>query len=248
MERSLPVWVLNLERSTERRAFMEEQLLRLQLDYEIVAAVDGRSLSIEDKKQYSRKDAMRCCDRELSPGEVGCALSHIRMWQRLIRECIDEVLILEDDVLLGEMFLHVLRHRSRFPADWELINFVTDAPHIPFGNPICDIYKVCRFQGWANRTGAYLINRRGAQKLLNHAFPIRWPADGITGRIYITELVSYGIDPNVVGLNHNSESEIWKISGMSALRTTARAKRRALIKKMINGLNYLCIGNDKLQR
>ncbi|WP_277973138.1 glycosyltransferase family 25 protein [Pantoea agglomerans] len=37
----MKVFVINLARSTERRATMEQQLSLLNLDYEIVEAVDG---------------------------------------------------------------------------------------------------------------------------------------------------------------------------------------------------------------
>jgi GR25 family glycosyltransferase involved in LPS biosynthesis len=40
----LPIWVLNLERSKERRAFMEKQLQNLDLEFEIIKAVDGKLL------------------------------------------------------------------------------------------------------------------------------------------------------------------------------------------------------------
>ncbi len=86
---------------------------------------------------------------------------------------------------------------------------MTSAKQIPFGAPIYDVYRACRFEGYANGACAYLLNRAGAKKLLSHVYPIRWAADGITGRTYITGLVSYGVDPRVVALS-NFESDIWK--------------------------------------
>lgn len=44
----MKVFVINLARSTERRASMEQQLSLLNLDYEIVEAVDGSQLSYSD--------------------------------------------------------------------------------------------------------------------------------------------------------------------------------------------------------
>jgi glycosyl transferase family 25 len=226
---------------------MEEQLKGLNLPFDFISAVDGSKLSTGELKLYSRKDALRCTGRELSRGEIGCALSHAGMWQRMMNEGIDEVLILEDDVVLGEMFIRVLQDRSRLPDDWELINFMTDVPQLPIGQPVCDIYRVCRFEGFANRTGAYLINRRGAEKLLKHVFPVRWPADGLTGRTYITGLVSYGIEPRLLILNH-FESDIWKNGDVLKLETSLRSKRNSVLRKVINGLSYLCFGNQKLER
>ena len=42
-----------------------------------------------------------------------------------------------------------------------------------------------------------------------HVYPIRWAADGLTGITYITDLISYGVDPKVSS-HSNFESDIWK--------------------------------------
>ena len=209
VKQPLPIWVLNLERSEQRRYFMAEQLKRLKLKFEFIRAVEGRSIKESDLQRYCKKDAIKCAGRALSPGEIGCALSHAKMWGRIVAENLNEVLILEDDVVIGETLIRILDVHHKFPADWELINFMTSAKQIPFGAPIYDVYRACRFEGYANGACAYLLNRAGAKKLLSHVYPIRWAADGTTGRTYITGLVSYGVDPRVVALS-NFESDIWK--------------------------------------
>ena len=188
---------------------MEEQLKKFNLKFEIIKAVDGRNIVPDDLKHYSKKDAMKSLGRQLCRGEIGCALSHAKMWERIIAENLNEVLILEDDVVIGEMLIRILDFRHSFPVDWEFINFITSVKQIPFGAPIYDIYRACRFEDYANGACAYLINRAGAKKLSTHVYPIRWAADGLTGRTYITDLISYGVDPKVSS-HSNFESDIWK--------------------------------------
>ncbi len=200
--RPFPIWVLNLERARGRREFMEMQLQELNWQFEIVPAVDGKCLDSEDLKYYSAQEAMKTIQREMKPGEIGCALSHAKMWERIVAEGIEEVLILEDDVTVKSEILDVLDSRSTFPGDWEFINFRTDVQRIPFGPPVYREYKVCHFQRHANRTCAYFINAKGARKLCESVYPIRWAADGLTGRTYISDLVSYGIYPDLVELAH----------------------------------------------
>ncbi|MBC8038597.1 MAG: glycosyltransferase family 25 protein [Rhizobiales bacterium] len=195
-----PVWVLNLERAVDRRKYMERQLNELDWRFEMIPAVDSRYLGSEDLKYYSAQEAMKTIQREMKPGEIGCALSHARMWERIVAENIEEVLILEDDVAIKSELLDVLDSRSAFPGDWEFINFRTDVRKIPFGPPVYAEYKICHFQRYANRTCAYFINAKGASKLRDHVYPIRWAADGLTGRTYISGLVSYGIYPDLVEL------------------------------------------------
>ncbi len=48
-----PIWVLNLQRSPKRRQFMVNQLKSFDLDFQMVEAVDGWSLSAEELEKYS---------------------------------------------------------------------------------------------------------------------------------------------------------------------------------------------------
>ncbi|KAA5940503.1 glycosyltransferase family 25 protein [Pantoea sp. Bo_2] len=68
----MKIFVINLARSPERRASMEQQLSRLNLQYEIVEAVDGSQLSYTDIMKETRP-----LNYALSCGEVGCAPAFI---------------------------------------------------------------------------------------------------------------------------------------------------------------------------
>ena len=142
-------------------------------------------------------------------GEIGCALTHAKIYQQMLVENLEEVLILEDDIVITQDLLQVLMERRKFPPEWEAVNFAnTWAQAIPLGGPVCGNYRICRFKGIANRTSAYLINRQGAKKLIEHVYPIRLPADDFVGITQITGLQLYGITPSVVALAH-FKSDIW---------------------------------------
>ncbi|MBN1439009.1 MAG: glycosyltransferase family 25 protein [Anaerolineales bacterium] len=205
---ALPIWVLNLKKDAQRLEFMTKQLRALRLPFTVVEAVDGASLSPEDWRQYSKERALKFSKRELVPGEIGCALSHARMWERIVRENLPEALIFEDDVWIGKALADILARRRRLPEDWELVNFSTDAPQEPFGEFITDIYRASRHKQLPDRASAYLLKREGAKKLLDHAYPIGHTADGLTWRTDITGVVSYGIYPRVVILS-GLDSSIW---------------------------------------
>jgi glycosyl transferase family 25 len=204
----LPIWVINLKKDKRRLRFMTRQLRALKLDFSVVEALDGACLSPEDWGKYSKERALELSKRELTPGELGCALSHARIWERIVREHIKEVLIFEDDVWIGSALPAILEKRRNFPTDWELINFSTDALQEPFGEFITDIYRASRHKQLADRASAYLLNSRGAEKLLRHVYPIGHTADGLTWRTDLTGVVSYGVYPRVVVLS-DMDSSIW---------------------------------------
>lgn len=193
----IPVWIINLKRDTERLQFMQEQMQRLGIDYRVIEAVDGRGLAVDEKAPYSKSIALRDFGRELTPGEIGCALTHIKIWKLILDEGIEEALILEDDVHIGMAMIEVLKHRDRLPQDYQHINFSTNARQVPFGEFVTDIYRASRHSERPYLTSAYLLTQTGANKLLDLVSPLYMPIDNF---ITITDIISYGIYPRVVVL------------------------------------------------
>ena len=65
---------------------MQEQLDKLGLEFEFFTAVDGRMLVGDELKNYSKKQSLKMTGRELSLGEIGCYLSHVKIWEEMIEE------------------------------------------------------------------------------------------------------------------------------------------------------------------
>src|SRR5947209_5045362 len=99
----IPVYVLNLVRSPERREFMARTLERAGATADFVAAVDGRRC--------------RSASLRLSKAETALILSHRKAWRRLLRSAADHAVVLEDDAHLGDGFADLLG------ADWSGVEF-----------------------------------------------------------------------------------------------------------------------------
>lgn len=226
-----PVYVINLARSADRRARISAELTGLGVEFEVFEAADGSQLSDEEMALYSSPLSRKKNGRELSVGEIGCALSHLRLYQKLLDSSEEAFLILEDDAEFGIAGVEILRRRDQFSSDWELVNFCTDARTKPFGDRVWDIYRLAHFSGLANGTVAYLINRAGAKKLLSHGFPIACAADGLTGRTHMTGLVSYGVFPPVATYERNV-STIYRPTYSTGQRVRKAIKRR--LRKLVD--------------
>src|SRR5215510_5601851 len=92
-----PFWVINLDAATARREFVAAAFDEIGAPFEIIEAVDGSHLSDDDRARYSRRRALYHVGRGLTVGEVGVALSHLRAYQRMLDEDIEQVVIFEDD-------------------------------------------------------------------------------------------------------------------------------------------------------
>lgn len=112
---------------------------------------------------------------KMSPGEVGCVLSHYFVWKRIVEERIPVAMVLEDDAINTEdNLLSVIRKEiSHLPKNWDifLLGFWMHTGDLGIRiNP--HIYKVKEFA----LTHSYLISLEGAKKLLN-LLPIDMPID-----------------------------------------------------------------------
>ena len=105
------LFVINLDRSPDRRQFMSEQFSRLRLHFEFCRAVDGGALTERDLAPYDREKRWRAFGCDLTANEIGCYLSHYRLYERIVEEKIPRAVILEDDTELSDDFPAIV-HRG----------------------------------------------------------------------------------------------------------------------------------------
>lgn len=95
---TVPVYIISLASAQHRRAFQEAQAQRLGFEPIWQAAVGVQDFSDEEFLQHAFR-----WQRPLKKTEVGCFLSHLRVWQR-IAQSYGPAVILEDDVILSEQW------------------------------------------------------------------------------------------------------------------------------------------------
>lgn len=144
------VFVINLDRRKDRREHFQKELSRLSISYNRISAVDGES---EDVPNVDG----------LTPGEVGCILSHKKVLERVIKEKIQLPLILEDDIIFEDKFNSRFKsHFSQLPEDWSMYypaaNTTQDENLTPVTKNIDRTYK-------ALTTHSYSVKLEKAEKL-----------------------------------------------------------------------------------
>ena len=194
-----------MKRSEDRRRAISERFHELGIPFEIFSAVDGYQLSAEEIALSSPGRSTSVRGRELLPTELGCAMSHLRVYEQFLASDREHILVVEDDAEFGIAAKDFLSHLDALPSDWEVVNFVTDAKVKPIGDPVRDIYRVTTMERGCNGAVAYLVNRRGAEKLLAVAYPIGYSADGLLCATSVTGVTMYGVYPPLV-THRNGES------------------------------------------
>lgn len=97
----MKTYIINLKKSLERKSYMEELLKPYQDFLEIcfIEAVDGREMSKEQLiNVWDQKATYKIYGRYMKSGEIGCALSHKKCYEEILKQQDDMALILEDDI------------------------------------------------------------------------------------------------------------------------------------------------------
>ena len=111
------IFMVNLERRQDRHDRMKYNFDNLGIDYELVPAVDGRKM---DETLLAEKGITMLPQfsepfhgRALTYGEIGCFLSHYQLWQRMVEENLETVLIFEDDIKFEPFFVEKLEYLKK---------------------------------------------------------------------------------------------------------------------------------------
>ena len=166
-------FLINLERNGLRLEKAAKQLAALGIDFERFPAVDGRALSTEQRRSHVAEFRSRMARlNRLTPGEVGCALSHMFVLKKMIDEQIEAAVIFEDDVVLSKAFSDALDLvRQNIDPKRPQVYLFTGAQ---VGG--LNLTGLPAFQIVAVKTAlladAYVITREAAQQIFRVNYPI----------------------------------------------------------------------------
>jgi glycosyl transferase family 25 len=95
----IPVAVINLPQSTDRRSYMTAHLGALGIPFRLFDAIDGYQLSESDRARY---------EPTIPVGAIGCAESHLALLREIAKGDAEFVCVLEDDADLAPEALQLL--------------------------------------------------------------------------------------------------------------------------------------------
>lgn len=170
-------YVINLARSSERRAHVTAELEKVGIDYEFVDGVEGRDLDLADPLLI----APSVLDAQwFRPGVAGCAFSHLRVYEKILADGLDWALVLEDDIALpGDLErLAETVYRHMDGAEIVLLNY--DSPDV------CKMSKEGRMELPSSRllvlplnvnqpasSAAYVITRDACKRMVECIVPFQ---------------------------------------------------------------------------
>ena len=162
------IYLINLDRSTDRLLSAERHFNAVGLPFERIVAIDAHKEDLSgfpvDRKAFQRTHGRST----IRPGEIGCYFSHLIALRTFLASERAFGIILEDDVLPQEQLSAVLDELLAYSSDWDIVTLF----HFHRGGPIV-VRRAKEFSmnvhiAHISSAAAYLLNRQSAQKLVSH--------------------------------------------------------------------------------
>lgn len=173
------IFVINLITDTLRKESIEKQLNHLGLPYEIFPAVIGKNLTENEKKiHYDGVWFFRNEGREASDGELGCALSHIAIYQAIKERNLPYALIIEDDAWLNPNLPNILNVIEQQYSSNDCDVFLLTWTASTYGNfkRLWSSYNLIKVKT-AFCTHGYVVSNAAASVLIDKLYPVAHVAD-----------------------------------------------------------------------
>ncbi len=212
MFKNIPTFVINLKRSSERRKYIENHLKSKNIQYELIEAVDGKKFTQKQIEAVTNEEGINTIQRynqgynpsndkkktiALTRGTLGCALSHIQIFKRIVNQSLPYALILEDDALIEDGFDNDFL--DSLPQSWDVLllgyRINNNLPPEPAPCSFWRRYKKDNFviakpaiKLLLYGTHGYIVSQQGANRLLKLTHPLKRAIDWYTGNRNLVDL------------------------------------------------------------
>ncbi len=211
MSPQIPIFIVSLQRDIARRAAISQSLDNQGLEYEFIDAIDGAQLSDDYFNSFA--------SHPIAPsgkGELACSLSHQVIYQKVVDEKLDWVLILEDDAIIDNRLFPIMHDLETKKIDKMKTDYVyllggqdginaRDRLSLSYFNKLqlgdASLRLLTYHPGKIFRTCCYLIHRNTCQKLIDEFSGGFFHADSwrlfhkrnIVKGYYLTDIIQHPI-------------------------------------------------------
>ncbi len=183
--------------------------------FNILPAVVGKDINLVDfvsGKGYQQimmteKTKKRLHHYDLTRGAVGCYLSHLSIYKKLIQSNYKYSIIFEDDVIMAaDFYERLLYGLTVIPDDWDILLLGVMCLKCDIEK---DYIKINRFWG----THGYVVKKEGAVKLIEYLDkPLSKQIDADMSLLIKRGLIKvYGINPIIVAQDPKFGSDIQEV-------------------------------------
>lgn len=244
---SFCIFVINLAEAVERRQRVSGHLAALGLDATFVEAVRGSTLSATERASVADDPrSVGRYGRALTPGELGCAMSHVRAYEQLLGSGHQFGLILEDDaVLLADVADLLVSAETRAWLESPQPRLLLMTPIRAFlargGVPFAAGYRRVEVRrAWEGY--GYLVNRAAADAMRKVNSPAWLSADDWVAYRRLGRIELCGLDPFCIGYLDTAPSQLEddrrRVETASGRSRSLRARVEKWQRQVMDALYY----------
>jgi glycosyl transferase family 25 len=213
----MKIFVINLERDTERRKSIQTQFDQLLISFEFSTGVLGSTITPQQKAEwYDDKKAFRNKCTSIVPAHIGCSLSHVNVYRKILEQNLPYALILEDDVILPINFISILNEIENV-IKIDRAEVILLSPAVGIQKETIKVNKTYYLTPYKNGfyTSSYIVTNKAAQTLIKELFPICDVAD-CWPRLKRHRIVDiYNINPHLIEQDQDTfgsstNADTWK--------------------------------------
>lgn len=167
-------WI-NIEKSLDRKLFMEEQFIKLNIDNVRVKAItpDDLEFVLNEQKPYiCGNPECKVNNNANCKYEFSCICSHLKAIQEGLKTDDKYFIIMEDDIYIPYK-IDFNKLIKDLPEDFDIFQMMVlyqDTTNFLYNNLFLKDMICIQYRPIIPSTGMYLISRKGAEKLINYYY------------------------------------------------------------------------------
>jgi GR25 family glycosyltransferase involved in LPS biosynthesis len=176
------IYIIHYKYLENRKKYLDKILNKLSIPYEfIINDKDTDNYKMKDIDKYYKYDS-NVFNKRLSISEICVTISHFEVYQKILNDNLENVLIVEDDAIFTDNFLENLKKITD-----ELNNF-----DMCFISECCNLHITNTDERYVYKsdtsrcTSGYILNRKNLKHIINtlpFQYPIDWHLNTINDKI-----------------------------------------------------------------
>jgi glycosyl transferase family 25 len=160
------------------------------VDYKFFYGVYGGDIDVQRYRNLGSK---------LTRGQMSCSLSHVLLYEKIVRDNLDNVLILEDDCAFNDNIQNLLKCYEQLPDNFDVFYLGYDCPsYVKFSE---NLYSATTHIG---HTHSICVSNKCAAKMAELNKNLLWTADGaFVELLKSNEVPAYLANPKMTYQDNN---------------------------------------------
>lgn len=198
--KSYKVYYINLDKSIQRREFMETQFQKLNIPITRIPAVYGKKIEYNKLKRLKNNQNILAHFPLLNDGEIGLCMTFFKLWEIISLQTEDFAVIIEDDIILSKSFFIDLKNLLEEISINDYLDISGRKGYFSFEKT----NYITKFFIPSLSTTGQIVGKGAAKKLLKNTNSFYAPIDVIKQDVYRHKVRVFSTNKKYVIINDNN--------------------------------------------